>query len=74
MVDLGYIMFGPPLYSPDGHYELTVSRGGTYFNTTVPRAEAVDLLADIARHLEIDAGRQMEWGDLGLTDPDDIAF
>lgn len=71
-----YVMFSRPPYGADDgdQFEVTISRKGVYCCAGMTRPEATELLADIQRHLKIDPGRSMEWGDLGLTDPDDIAF
>lgn len=71
-----YVMFSRPAYhSDDGNeFEITISRSGVYCCAGIARPAAAELVADIQRHLDLDPGRSMEWGDLGLTDPDDIAF
>jgi hypothetical protein len=70
-----YVMFGRPAYAAEpGKFEISISRKGVWCIVDVTRAEAAEMLDDIRRHLELDPGRSMQWGDLGLTDPDDIAF
>ena len=73
-----YIMFttarierwgDPPL-------ELTIQRGnGDYMNLKFIEGEAIDLMQQIQVALnDMSPVPTMEWGDLGLTDPDDILF
>jgi hypothetical protein len=71
-----YVMFGRPTYGADdgNQFELTISRNGIYCMADMTRPVATELLDDIRRHLEIDPGRTMEEGDLGLAVPEDLPF
>lgn len=57
-------------------FTLSFAQGDIYASRDVDAKQLRQLRQDIADVLEEDAGRmeQMTHGDLGLVDPDDIAF
>lgn len=72
-----YVMFHKPDYDPyegAGPFELAISRHNDYSSFRLTRKETDELLAEIQATLELQSGRPMDWGDLGLTNPDDLPF
>lgn len=65
----------PPFGAVEGDppFELVIARAGVYTVLQLGDGDALELLFQIQRELDEDVPL-MDFGDLGLTDPDDFPF